>query len=599
MKVLHLGTDDYAGGAARAMYRWHISLRKMGVDSEILCLNKSSNDPSVSVALADWEKKSTFEYGILQRFFIESNRTKFSDTFFSHPLGYASIADHELIQRAEVIHVHWTSLFFHWQELRRIRALGKSIVLTPHDLWTITGGCHYPGTCDGYLKSCLDCPMLREDPFQLVSKSRALKQKVLSECVDIVISPSHWMDRTFRELEVVQKVEKIVIPYCIDVERFTEKPKERTKKEIGFDSGRRLVLFCANNVTEGRKGLDKFVGVLKICEDRPEFRKILEDDVEFVLIGKGSDLVHIPTIFRIHGRGYAETTADLGRYYSAADLMIYLGLEDNLPNVILEAMACGVPVLAFETGGVGDLVVNDETGELVRSGDLASFAARMVVLLADPKKLSWLGMNGREKVLREFSEQTVSARLLRLYASLAGQSRKALQKGPDDPETAVFESAVQAAIRAATIEAYRSFEQQPASIRPQISKQAEEIRILRGYLEQLSLDREKQSNKQEREIGTLRDYLAKQEEQIRQLHGRLEQVSIDRENQSAKQEEEIRKLEGYLEGLSQQVHELSARLNHERQSVRELSAALDRERQKTFFDRLGEKLIGFGKIPEK
>jgi glycosyltransferase involved in cell wall biosynthesis len=585
MRVVHLGTDDYAGGAARAMYRWHVSLCKLGVESKILCLNKSSDDPDVSMILPDWENQSTFEYGVLQRIFIESNRTNFSETFFSHPLGYASIADHELIQQADVVHVHWTSLFFHWRELRRIKASGKSLVLTPHDLWPLTGGCHYPGDCDGYLKACLNCPMLREDLFQLVSKSQALKQKVISDSVDIILSPSHWMDRTFREVGALKNVAQTVIPYCITVERSTEKSKERTKEELGFESCRQLVLFCANNVKEGKKGLEQLIGILKICEHRPELRKVLEGHVEFVLIGKWSERVQIPTAFPIHGRGYVEKSAELERYYSAADLMIYLGLEDNLPNVVLEAMACGVPVLAFDTGGVGDLVVNGETGQLVRSGDVANFAVQMVLLLANPKRLSWLGMNGREKVLRQFSEPAVGVKLRQLYEGLCRQPQKAIQKGPNIPEDVIFEETVQEAVRAAMVKGYRSLDQESAGAKAHISKQEEEIRTLRAYLEQESAAAKAHISKQEEEIRTLRAYLeresaaakahiSKQEEEIRTLRGYLEQDPAVAGAHISKQEEEIRTLRGYLEQESAATKE---HISKQEEEIRTLRGYLEQE----------------------
>jgi glycosyltransferase involved in cell wall biosynthesis len=481
MRVLHLSTDDCAGGAARAMFRWHVGLCKLGVESEILCLNKTSGDEKVWTITPDWESQSTFEYGALQRFFIESNRTDYSDTFFSHPLGYASIADHELVRRADILHVHWTSLFFHWQELRRIKSLGKSIVLTPHDLWPITGGCHYPGACDGYLKECLNCPMLLEDPFEFVSRSRALKQKVLSESIDAILSPSHWIDATFRKVGVLEKVAKTVIPYGIDAGQFTEQTKEQAKEELRFEPGRRLVLFCANNVSERRKGLDQLVAVLKICEDRSELRKVLEEHADIALIGKGSERGGVSTTFRTHGRGYVDSTADLNRYYSAADLMIYLGLEDNLPNVIMEAMACGTPVLAFNTGGVGDLIDNGETGQLVPSGDVECFAANMAVLLDDPKRLSWMGLNSREKVLRQFSEGVVGLALREFYQSLSWQLPDPAFDRTLISEDKDFENAAQKTIQAALAKGCRSLEQE---FKARLADANQEIRLLRGYLEE-------------------------------------------------------------------------------------------------------------------
>lgn len=458
MKVLHLGTSDSVGGAATAMYRWHKSLRKLGVESQILCLNKSAQDEDVFAVAPNGSDSTNLERNSLQHFFIDTNRTAYSNTFFSHPLGFVSVADHELVRAADVIHVHWTSHFFDWREIKKIKSLGKAVVLTPHDLWTVTGGCHYPKGCDGYLKECQRCPMLKEDPGRLIPISRALKQQVVAEAVDVIVSPSRWMDDAIGEVERLKKLRRVVIPYCVDVSQFGGEQKEIAKRALGFETARRLVLFCAEHVTEGRKGLDSLIEVFKICESRPELRENLEHNAEFVLIGKGSESVKIPTVFRVHGRGYVTTTEELCCYYSAADLVIYLGLEDNLPNVILEAMAVGAPVLGFNTGGVGDMIVDGVTGDLVRRGDVTNFASRLAVLLSDSKKLAWLGMNSRETALRRFSEQVVGLELRKLYGmpGLAGKASNGIDSRVFDD----FELAAQRTTLTAMVEGYRSLERE-------------------------------------------------------------------------------------------------------------------------------------------
>lgn len=495
MRVLHLGTCDYAGGAARAMYRWHASLRKLDVASQILCLNKSSEDESVSVAVPDLEDPAAVECGALQRFFIEPNRTSYSGTYFSHPLGYVSIADHELVQWADVIHVHWTSLFFDWREITKIKAFGKAVVLTPHDLWAVTGGCHYPKGCDGYLKECLSCPMLKEDPFLLISLSRELKQKVVADAVDVILSPSHWMDETFGNVETLKRVRRVVIPYCVDVSQFCGRPKERSKQELGFESHRRLVLFCAEYVNEGRKGLDQLIDVLKTCESRHDLRKVLEPHTEFALIGKRSDTVEIPTIFRVHGRGYIKTTEDLCRYYSAADLLIYLGLEDNLPNVILESMACGTPVLAFNTGGIGDMITDGVTGDLVPCGDVTNFAGRLAALLSDSKKLSWMGVNGREATLQRFSDHVIGRELREQYETLGLGPKEPAKKEAASLDHSAFQNAARHTIRAAMTKGYRSMEQGCRYLEAKLGQDEEENRLLRSQVNELRRDLERESRR--------------------------------------------------------------------------------------------------------
>jgi glycosyltransferase involved in cell wall biosynthesis len=520
VKVLHLASSDYSGGAARAMYRWHSSLRKLGVSSRILCLNKSTTDKSVSAVAPDWEDQATIKRLCLQSYFIDSNRTDYSNTYFSHPLGYASIADHELVQEADLVHVHWTSLFFDWRELRKIKSLGKAVVLTPHDLWAVTGGCHFPKGCDGYLKECLNCPMLKRDPYQLISFSRALKLGVIADVVDAIVSPSHWMDKTMGEVEALKGIQRAVIPYCVDVTQFRGKPKASSKRRLGFDTDRLLVLFCAEYVTEGRKGLDALVEVMKICETRPEFRAVLEGHAQFAIIGKGSELVEIPTLFQVDGRGYVKKTEDLCHYYSAADLLIYLGVEDNLPNVILEAMASGLPVLAFDTGGVGDMITEGVTGHLIRRGDVTHFAERLVLLLRDYQKLSWLALHGPETTRRRFSEHAVGLELRKLYESLDRRPTKAMRADLGVFEKAGFEFAAEKEMGEAMILAYRSLAQKSEELEERnatLQKQSESAHQKYTTLQE-------QSEAAQRKYDLLEGRLREYEELIQDLRSTLVQL---------------------------------------------------------------------------
>jgi glycosyltransferase involved in cell wall biosynthesis len=506
VKVLHLAASDYAGGAARAMYRWHASLRRLGFGSRVLCLNKLTTDKKVSVLTPDWENPATIQRVCLQRYAIDSKRTNYSNTYFSHPLGYVSIADHKLVQMADLVHVHWMSLFFDWQEIRKIKALGKTVVLTPHDLWAVTGGCHYPKDCEGYLKECLNCPMLKEDPFHFISLSRAIKQGVIADSVDAILSPSRWMDSTIGEVAALKSAQRAVIPYCVDSSKFRGTPKDSAKRQLGFDSERLLVLFCAEYVTEGRKGLDGLREVLKICESRPELRNVLERDAEFAVIGKGSDLIEIPTPFRVHLRGYVEAAADLCNYYSAADLLIYLGLEDNLPNVILEAMAIGLPVLAFDTGGVSDMVMDGVTGHLIRRGDVISFAEKLVVLLRDSKKLSWLALNGSETIRRRFSENVVGLELRKFYKTIAERQIKRRPSEHHDSEKNGFKSATERAMGEAMIEAYRSLQKHSMALQERNDRAQQQCSIL-----------QERSDKALQQCNIL-------EERIRDLHSQCTQL---------------------------------------------------------------------------
>jgi Glycosyl transferases group 1 len=204
------------------------------------------------------------------------------------------------------------------------------------------------------------------------------------------------------------------------------------------------------------------------------------------------------------------TTEELCRYYSAADLLIYLGLEDNLPNVILEAMAVGAPVLGFNTGGVGDMIIDGVTGNLVRCGDVTNLAGRLAVLLSDSKKLAWLGMNSRETALGRFSEPVVGLELRKLYEApgLCGKAGG----GIDSRISGDFELAAQRTTLAAMVKGYRSLEKEFHAG----GKKFDELQKARDAFKKHYRAVKTQYNALKRQYDVLKAQLVESEERCRQ-----------------------------------------------------------------------------------
>ena len=173
MKIAHINTCELTGGAARATFRLHTGLRSMGQDSNlVVCQKQSSNQHTylvspdlVSPAInepssqVDTLETDSFHYlSSIQKQYINNNRTALSNSPFSFPSSGLDVTQLNLVQVADIIHLHWIAGFQSLMTINSLLHLGKPIVWTLHDMWPFTGGCHSSGTCTQYQLDCYDCP---------------------------------------------------------------------------------------------------------------------------------------------------------------------------------------------------------------------------------------------------------------------------------------------------------------------------------------------------------------------------------------------------------------------------------------------------------
>jgi hypothetical protein len=127
----------------------------------------------------------------------------------------------------------------------------------------------------------------------------------------------------------------------------------------------------------------------------------------------------LPLIFL----GHLDDDQRIRTAYCAADLTIVPSLEDNLPNMLLESMSCGTPVIAFDSGGIPDAVVHGRTGLLVPQGDIRGLGDAILDLLQDTRKRSFMSESCRKYAVEQYSLPVQASKYLQLYKELAGGKR--------------------------------------------------------------------------------------------------------------------------------------------------------------------------------
>ncbi|PNQ95181.1 glycosyl transferase family 1 (plasmid) [Azospirillum argentinense] len=427
MNIVLVSTYEANGGAARAANRLFQGLRGLGADGHpldcrLLVTRKETDDPGVEVlgppspgeqergqALSAELLDATAPYPVLRMNHgfapFHSDRSTAGEVLLRRLVG------------ADVVNLHWVRGQIDYPAFFRDRPLGIPVVWTLHDMHPFTGGCHYAGSCTGFERACGACPVLGSENEEDLSRT-VLTRK--AACVARypgpihIVAPSRWLAEAARRSLVFAGLPVSIIPYGLDTSRFRPWERSAARQALGVPEGKPTVLFTAHGLNDPRKGLSLLDDALvRIGPHR---------EVCLLLAGEGK--VHLRSGVECIRLG-VQDDAGMVRAYSAADAVAVTSTEDNLPNAVLEGMACGTAVIGTAVGGIPDVVRHGINGFLVASGDVASLAHVLDDALRDLPGLHAMGGEARRIVEREYSLEVQARRYLELYRSLVGAGRGA------------------------------------------------------------------------------------------------------------------------------------------------------------------------------
>lgn len=418
MKVTLINTSDSGGGAALACSRLMKALELKDIDVDMLVQKKSSDETHIHVNLEPPLGKLKVQYDFLSErlpfiFFHERNRSvRFA---FSPANSGTDITGHRTISSADVLHLHWTnSGFLSINNLKQVLKLKKPVIWTLHDMWTFTGGCHYTGSCNHFLDQCGNCPFLKDPGENDISHKGWLKKKSMYEQAGniVFVTCSNWLAEIARKSSLLARFRIETIPNPIDTTIFSPKGKMEVRAKWNINPGARIILFGAANIMDRRKGIGYLVDALSIFKDTYQGA----EDVEIVIFGKNKSFNAAELPFRVHNLSVISSQSDMAEIYSMADVFVLPSLEDNLPNTIMESMSCGTPVVAFNTGGIPDMIDHQQNGYLAGYQDANDLAAGIQwTFNHDDQGLS---ANARKKVMENFSNDIVAGQYIDLYQSI-------------------------------------------------------------------------------------------------------------------------------------------------------------------------------------
>lgn len=419
MRIVHLGTHDIVGGAARALHRLHLALRAEGADSRLLVRTRSSSDPATSTPVLSrapiarakrWLRRQRMER---QARAIAAVRPADQDGFHGDRglLGAELAAE---LRDADVVHLHWTQGYLDLPELLPVLARLKPVVWTLHDLHGLTGGCHYPKGCEQWLRGCERCPQftLRPDSPLAGEIWTRMNRTVAAVPPDRLhmVTASRWMaglveaSPRFRERPVA------CIPYGLDTTIFTPRDRRFSRELLDLPVGAKIILFVSDTTRNPRKGLDVLARAAALLKDG-------HPDLLLVSLGQGQAREIAGLNLPHRHLGAVSDDRWLSLAYSAADVFVIPSLEEAYGQTMLESLACGTVAVGSDTGGIPDLIKPGENGLLFAPGDHAALARALDSLLTDPAGASDMGRRGRTLVEEKHSPSAYADAHLALYRS--------------------------------------------------------------------------------------------------------------------------------------------------------------------------------------
>ena len=418
MKITQINTTDLLGGAARASFRLFLGLDKIGEDSNFLTFERSSKNPKVTEVKVDNKMiNSTLDrrYKAIQKYYINNNRTEVSNTKFTFGYPGYEIYNHPLIQTSEIINLHWVEEFQSTITLHHLFETGKQFVWTLHDERPLTGGYHYSAGCMQHVLFSRECDLLVNDPYELGYRNLLDKAELFQNANITIVSPSKWLAEEARKSFLFRDKEVLVIPNSLETDIFYPLDKKEAKRRMKMNPNSLALLFACENANEKRKGFEKLIEAMKILTKDPEINILIKKrQLELILMGIPNEDIETLDI-KYNVTGVINDDNKMREIMSAADIFVLPSLEDNLPNMMLESMACGTCVVGFETGGVIDVVENNTNGLIVEKGNSSALANSIKKLILDYKLRNEFNNKSSELISNNFNLEIQANRYLSLY----------------------------------------------------------------------------------------------------------------------------------------------------------------------------------------
>jgi len=362
MKVCLLSNSDGQGGAFIAAHRLHKGLHRISVAATMLVNDKTTDDYTVlspaSKLMKGWTKLIPAVDHLPLSLYSQRERTPYSIQWLPDRLvsRVAQISP-------DIINLHWINAGF--LQIETLAKFKQPLVWTAHDMWPFTGS-----------------------RWVWWRKAKAWKNLNLT-----IVTPSQWLADCARNSSLFQDLRIEVIANGLDIQKYKPIEKNTARHLLGLPQDKQLILFGAMTATsDNRKGFHLLLPAIKKLSQG----EIWQHKLELVVFG-ASEPINPPDFgLKTHYLGRLNDDISLALVYAAADIFVAPSIEDNLPNTVMEALACATPSVAFKIGGMPDMIEHQENGYLAKPFEVEDLARGINWVLEDTERYNQLCIRARQ-----------------------------------------------------------------------------------------------------------------------------------------------------------------------------------------------------------
>jgi glycosyltransferase involved in cell wall biosynthesis len=405
MRILHINTND-RGGAAKASLRLHFELLNHNIESKYLILDKYYDFQEVYPFFENETKLRKFT-NLITRHALPSfyqlyfkNKVKTYE-HFSFPTSMIDITKHKLYEWADIIHLHYIAEFVNIPDF--FEKCSKPIIWTFHDMFPITGLEHATGFEDkfGIIHS------KENERIRIRNKNSMINAIKKSDNMRIT-SPSKWLKQKAEESNVFFLGKVQVIPHSVDCNVYKPLDKEMCRKALNIPENKKILLYSTDSHARANKKFEFVIDAIN---------KSNRDDILLLTIGNIStensevncDIINL---------GFIHNEELLPIVYSASDIAIIPSIQESFSLVTIESLACGVPVIAFNTTGPAEIIKHNITGYLAKIGDTTDLAKGINEILSNDDDYVTMSINARAEVLENYNISEIYKLYLNIYKQL-------------------------------------------------------------------------------------------------------------------------------------------------------------------------------------
>ena len=418
MRVLIINTSERIGGAAVASYRLMEALKSNGIKAKMLVRDKQTDQITVACLPPTWKNKFKF---VWERFVIWKHNHFSKDNLFAVSIADTGVDVTSLpeFKEADVIHLAWINQgMLSLKNIQKIFDSGKPVVWTMHDMWPCTGICHHARGCEKYQSECHNCPFLyKGGGTNDLSHKVLLKKRNIYKNADVTfVACSKWLTSLAEKSVLLEGHDVINIPNPISTYVFRPEDKSVARERCHLPQDKKLILFGSVKISDKRKGIDYLI---EACQKLSKQHLETLQQIEVVVFGNHSEQLRESLPFPVKVLNFVNDERKLKDIYNAVDVYVTPSLEENLPNMIMESMACGTPCVGFNVGGIPEMIDHQQNGYVAQYKSADDFATGIYwsIYTADAQELSKACVH---KVVTNYSEVTVAQQYIHIYNKITG-----------------------------------------------------------------------------------------------------------------------------------------------------------------------------------